>query len=212
MSHIRIEPLRGYHVMEFLFMWVLATTVGLLVGNWLGAQFINVLWPAPSASHDAFVNAIITNAIPRVIIVGITTGTLIGVFQWLVFRHWGFRVNWKWMAASTFACVFFPALGIVFSNSIELSPFASASLLGGVFIGIAQWRILRQTVNYAGWWIFATTITSAYLFGSITPNPHNEPFTLFAGVIVGGITGVVLALLLTHPVHQPGVSFQQDHD
>ena len=209
MSSAKVEPLKDHNSAEFLFMWVLANAVGLLAGRWLGGQIISVLWPAPPVLPNTFVNVVFTNPIPRVIVVGLITGTLIGTLEWWVFRLFDYHVNWKWVASSILACVTFPTLGEIVYSSQQPQVADIAAILGGVVLGIVQWRILQQIVNRAGWWILATTITGIFLFRSITPNPYNEPFTPFVGIIAGGITGVVLVLLLKHPVPQSEMSFQQ---
>jgi hypothetical protein len=207
-SHMKVEPLKDHDSAEFLMMWVLANTVGLLVGRWIGGQIIGILWPFPQLTPDTFITAMITNPVSRVIIVGITTGTLIGILEWLVFRLFGFRVNWKWVVSSALACAAFPTLGQIMFSFEAVS---IVTILGGVTLGVAQWLILRRIVNRASWWILPTAVTSAFLFGSITPNPYDEPFILFAGMIVGGVTGVVLLHLLKHPLYQSEMSFHQAH-
>ncbi len=209
MSSAKVEPLKDHNSAEFLFIWVIANTVGLLVGRWFGGQIISVLWPAPPMPPNAFINVIFTNPIPRVIIVGLTTGTLLGILQWSVFRLFDYHVNWKWVVSSMLACVAFPTLGEIVYSSQQPQVATIVAILGGVTLGTVQWRILQQIVNRAGWWILATAVTGVFLFGSITPNPYNEPFALISGIIVGGITGAVLVLLLKHPVHQSEMSFQQ---
>lgn len=203
MSSNRVEPLKDHDSAQFLFMWVVANTAGLLAGRWLGGEVINLLWPAPPVPPDALINVAFTNPIPRVIIVGLATGTLIGFLELLVFRLFGFRVNWLWAASNTFACAVFLPVGEAISSSRQLPVADSVAVVGGVVLGTAQWRILRQIVNRAGWWILATGITGTLLFRSVTPNPSYEPVMLIWGIIVGGITGVVLVLLLKHPVQPP---------
>jgi hypothetical protein len=207
MSNTKAEPLKEFTGAEFLFMWVIANIVGLLFGHWLGGQIISALWPAPSISPNTFLSVIITNPIPRVIIVGLTTGTLIGIFQWLVFRLFDCPINWKWAASCILACIVFPTWGEMIYSGQQLQVINFIAILGGVILGVAQWRILRQIVSKAQWWILVNAIIGSVLFGSITSNPYYEPFTLVAGIIMGGITGGVLVFLLKHPLYQSEISF-----
>ena len=197
MARVRIEPLKDEDSAEFFFTWVIANNIGLFAGNWISAQIIEILWPCPSAPPNNIIDCLITNPIPRVIIVGITTGALIGFLQWLILRRCGYRVNWKWVASSSLACAAFPTLGEIARSSQQLQAQNLAAILGAVILGIVQWRILRQFVNMAGWWILANAITGAILFRSITPSPS---YLLFTGIILGGVTGGFLIFLMKHPV------------
>ncbi len=201
-SKARPEPLQDHDSPEFLFLWVFANTLGLLagqwLGQWLGALIINILWPIPPFPPNALPNVLATNMIPRVIIAGFTTGTLIGILQKFVLHLYTYEVSWKWVAASILACVAFPALAESIYSPQALSAITLVTILGGVLLGILQWRILRQIVNRAGWWIPANAIAGPCLFGSITLGYVYSATCL--GIMVSGITGSILLSLMKHPI------------
>ena len=54
MLKAKIEPLRDHISTEFLLMWVIANSLGLLAGLWLGRQITEILWPSPTNATQYF--------------------------------------------------------------------------------------------------------------------------------------------------------------
>ena len=77
--------------------------------------------------------------------------------------------------------------------------------LGGAVAGVLQWLVLREKVSLAGWWVLAsctgwglamaTGLTTMVLFerGGILGLALSPSL---AGPVLGGVTGVLLFLLL----------------
>jgi len=79
----------------------------------------------------------------------------------------------------------------------------SGTVLGSI-IGLLQWLVLRRYLQAAGWWILAMAITSAVSLpwagsvgiGGLMAVPLTRGLT---GLIVGAMTGIVLAWLMRKP-------------
>ena len=113
------------------FQWVLASTVGWVVG-----------W-------------ILTGA------TGVGVGATIGLAQWLVLRRlireagwwvWASTIGWLigWLLIVS-GEVIPPGAGPGLTSVM-------AGALLGTAIGIAQWLVLRRVVHQAGWWILASIV------------------------------------------------------
>jgi hypothetical protein len=66
-----------------------------------------------------------------------------------------------------------------------------AILLGpvmGGMVGVAQWFLLRQAVDWAGWWIIISTL-------AWTTGLTLAPGLLSSGALPGALTGLTLVIL-----------------
>ena len=186
--------------------WVLANTVGFL----LGFQLFAIFWP-----YAFFVLFAVAYAL---------MGVMIGVLQWLVLRR---QVpgagRWVWATIGGFAlggtvgmAATFTVVGLFdlyFSLGEPLSSFLFAAVLFapiGPVVGIAQWwLVLRRQIEGAGWWVLACTVALA-LFGAAfgafiaieIGNVYVGAYVVSAvgGLLAGAITGVTLVWLLRQRV------------
>jgi hypothetical protein len=143
----------------FLFFWIVATTLGWLLGG------------------------LILSGLALV-----TSGFLVGIFQWLVLQGRIAR-PWRW----TIATIVGWGLGYLiafFGLPRELEFFEGAMI--GLATGITQWAILRHEVQWAGWWIVFSLI-------GWTTGLTLLPGVLLTGTMTGSITGLCLEVLLHHP-------------
>lgn len=133
----------------FWFQWVLASTVGLVVGLMVGSVGLLV--------HGALFGAVV--------------GTAVGIMQWLVLREHIHRAG-SWAAACTVGGA---AGGLVYEAfaRADLAEVTIARAFGGVVLGALvgsfvagaiQWLVLRQQVHRAGWWVLASTVGGAIAF------------------------------------------------
>jgi hypothetical protein len=142
--------------------WVLATTIGWVLGFALGNE------------------------------VGV--GIFIGVAQWFVLRRY-FSQAWWWIVASAAGWLGGWAIlmsGLVVPPGGELFTIILSGAIFGLVIGVAQWLILRRWVKLSGLWILLSipgwTIGLTGLLGS-----------LLVGVVAGAITGFAFDFLLRFP-------------
>ena len=117
----------------------------------------------------------------------VATGIATGVLQWLVLKQRVPRA-YRWIPATAIGWT----LGGVLASFVlpaELD-FLSAFLLG-ITTGMAQWVILRQEIQWAGWWPVVNAV--AWMTGmTLFPAP------LLVGVMPGAMTGIALELLLRY--------------
>ena len=118
----------------------------------------------------------------------VTIGLGLGILQWLVLRD---RINnaWHWILGSTLGWT----LGSV--TVMTLIPDGMDFLNGaiiGITLGTAQWLVLRNEVQWAGWWIVINVIAWTTGFALL-------PGIVLTGVLAGAITGTALALLFRFP-------------
>lgn len=151
-----------------LFQWVLATTLGWL----LGLIFFGEL--------------------------GI--GVAVGLAQWLVLRQVIRRAGW-WILASTVGwgigwAIIVTGL-VVPPNGTGLTALISGAILG-IYIGLAQWIVLRRNVAQAGWWLPASI--AGWMMGLLG---------LFGTILTGAVVGVVTGLMLDWLLRTPLPDLQQ---
>jgi len=89
-------------------------------------------------------------------------GTVIGLAQWLVFRHHFKRAGWWWILVTALGWTvgyfvswsLLEAIGWTTFERFEAG-MTTALVMCGTVAGIVQWLLLRQEVPKAGWWIIA---------------------------------------------------------
>jgi hypothetical protein len=118
----------------------------------------------------------------------ITSGLLVGIFQWLVLQR---RIDksWRWVVATFigwtagFLIVFFgipqPLLNV-------------DGFVIGLTTGFAQWTILRGELHWSGWWIIFSIV-------GWTTGLTLLPGVMLTGTMAGVLTGLALEILLRHP-------------
>jgi hypothetical protein len=127
----------------------------------------------------------------------VIAGFAIGVMQWFALRD-RIRKSWRWILATGVGW----AIGVgfvLFAIPDEFSfPFG---IIVGATTGIAQWLLLRNEVNFSGWWIVISII--AWFTGlSMIPG------LLTTGTMAGLLTGIAIELLLRNP--KPITTLQTD--
>jgi hypothetical protein len=141
------------------FFWIMATTLGWLLGALI---------------------------LPGLALV--TSGILVGIFQWLVLQG---RIPrpWRWIAATSLGWIAgFLITFFALPQELEILE----GMIIGLTTGIAQWMILRGVLQWSGWWIIFSIIgwsTGLTLL----------PGVLLTGTMAGAFTGIPLEILLRYP-------------
>jgi hypothetical protein len=184
--------------------WVLATTVGWIVGFAVCEVVVKPI--VYTFSHFPSDGAVI--------------GIAIGIGQWLVLRRRtsvlaqsgdfkflagsGYRTAW-WALASSAGFAIGKDVGDMLAAAVS-GP-AAVGLDGvviGIALGLAQWLVLRRHVAAAGWWIAASAIAWAVGWSIInTVDPEAAGTTGLAYLLgsigaaaAGLVTGASLAWLM----------------
>ena len=180
----------------FWLQWVLASTVGLLLGFIVGFPLsflaMDILGERLGQSFG-----------------GIVFGIGVGVLQWLVLRRRVTGVGW-WVLTSAAGCYgIIQAMFLGFPESAEMSYVSLLGLtvvvaLGGAVTGILQWLVLRRQVSRAGWWVLASTVGWGLSMGVSIAIPSGADDNLLqlavTGAVLGVVTGAALVWLLRQPV------------
>jgi formylglycine-generating enzyme required for sulfatase activity len=154
--------------------WVLASTVGGIMGNFI-ATSVATSW----AMAGAFF------------------GAGMGIVQWVILRQRISQAGWWVLAAIAGAAVGFSANMTLLESGILLT---RGGIWIGALTGILQWFILRKQTYQSGWWVLASTVgwevgwTVGYV---VAPGTVMSAGLAFA--IASAITGGLLVWLL-----QPG--------
>jgi len=170
----RAQPTRSEWT--FGLLWVLATTLGWVVG-----------FAICEALKD-FVESFRSD--------GAVIGISVGIMQWLALRR---RINgagW-WILASIVGF----AIGKFMADAIAQALSGTVGLvLGGAAIGtslgIVQWLILRRHVAQAGWWALASTMAWAVGWAIINLVDEAAGGPTSTAYLVGA-TGAALAGVIT---------------
>lgn len=125
------------------------------------------------------------------------SGVAIAAFQAMVLYK-RIQKAWRWMVFSALGWI---AGYILFMILIPEQPgILVGPFMGGV-LGIVQWWILRQEVDWAGWWIPISIL--AWTTGLTV-----MPGALTSGALPGALTGLTLVILFRYASpragHEPG--------
>jgi hypothetical protein len=123
-----------------------------------------------------------SSAIPFVV-----SGVGVAVMQWLVLIG-RIKKPWRWAVYSSAAWI----VGyILFILSIPKEMGLLLAPLLGATLGIVQWLILKQELDWAGWWIPISLL--AWTTGLVL-----LPGLLTSGALPGALTGLALVILFQY--------------
>ncbi len=190
--------------------WAVASSVGLTIG-------LAVYLPLAVLVGDEF--EVVTGTLVSAV-GGAALGASLGIAQWLLLRrrasHQG---RWVWASVAGGAVGGIGALLVAdIMTAAAGADFITNLVLGGAFLGLslgtAQWLLLRQRYERAGWWVVASTVGLSLGLGlgrvggaalyDVVAGTTGEALArvlataIFGTLIVAGygaITGVVLVWL-----------------
>lgn len=166
---------------SLLLRWVVATTVGWVIGF---------------AICEAVIKPIV-NALTHFNSDGAVIGISIGIGQGLVLQRRIGRKSW-WILASIIGFGIGRDVSDVVAQSIS-GP--SGTALGGLGIGsslgLAQWLVLRRHVPDARWWILASAIAWTIGWAIISSVDPEAAGASMAAALAVGSAGAVAAGLVT---------------
>jgi len=138
-------------------------------------------------------------------------GLVYGTGQWLVLRSF-IRPIYSWVAFTMIGYFFGGWLFLLFINSnwfflfitskvsAWLTPIKIYLLITGIFVGVFQWKVLREKrIVNAYFWIISSVI-SKYFDVIFTEKSQSVQFILFHWVLVSAVSGVSLWWLLKKTV------------
>jgi len=154
-------------------------------------------------------------------------GTVIGLAQWLVFRHHFKRAGWWWILVTALGWTvgyfvswsLLEAIGWTTFERFEAG-MTTALVMCGTVAGIVQWLLLRRETSKAAWWIvanltgwIASVVVILILGGEVILGLADQVFNLgwvsiiiplrTQSVVLGAavciLTGAVLVWLLRQP-------------
>lgn len=164
--------------------WVLATTVGWVVGFAICEAF------------KAFLESITAD--------GAVIGISVGIGQWLALKGRINRAGW-WILASIIGFAAGKAVGDAFAQAVPGAVgFGLSGAAIGASVGIAQWFVLRRHVVLAEWWVLASVLAWAVGGGIIrvadeaVGGPSGTAYVIGAAgaAAAGAMTGASLVWLL----------------
>jgi hypothetical protein len=160
----------------FWLQWVLASTVGGIVGNSVATS---------SARNWAAAGALM--------------GAGMGIAQWLILRRRIPQAAW-WIPATTAGGALGLAVGMDLSTR---GVFVCGPFSGGVWVGaltgILQWLALAGRVSRSGWWVLASILAwgVGWNVGFVIA-PETAAGAGLTFVVTGAVTGLALIWLLSH--------------
>ncbi|MGZ9222176.1 MAG: hypothetical protein ACXW4E_03215 [Anaerolineales bacterium] len=117
----------------------------------------------------------------------VASGVAIAGMQWAVLYRriprawrWAILSSIAWIAAYIIFILFIPA-----RLDVVVGP-----LMGGI-LGLAQWYLLKEEFDWAGWWIVISIL--AWTTGLVL-----MPGLLTSGSLPGALTGLTLVILLRY--------------
>lgn len=200
MNVTQTQTIRTSSLVALWLAWLVATTLGMIAGGLLA-------FPLGWSIGDTVMQAI--GEIPALITVGLFMGGVlfgaIALAQAVVLRG---RVPaaGRWVGLSTLAgAIGIGAILLVMNGSNEmfttaLLPAAIFAVLG-LWLGAAQWLVLRRHVARAAWWMLISAaglgLTLAMLFG-VSAEGRELLSLVLSGIVFGAISGAGMAWLLNN--------------
>lgn len=118
----------------------------------------------------------------------VVIGIGIGVLQFFVLQY-KIQQAWRWIVATLLGWTIGATLIWMF---VQDGDDFFAGLIIGLSLGVAQWIILRQEVQWPAWWIVISIVGWTTGIGLL-------PGIFLTGVLAGAITGIAIELLLRFP-------------
>ena len=122
------------------------------------------------------------NGIPLII-----SGVAVAGLQWVVLYkriqkawRWAILSSIGWMIGYILLAIFFPAFMMLLVGPV----------MGGI-LGLLQWFLLKQEVEWAGWWIVISML-------AWTTGLTLMPGFLTSGALPGALTGLALVILFRY--------------
>jgi hypothetical protein len=206
-----IKPFERF---RFVIIFVLATILGQIVGNFISSQpMFYFLWERSPIQY-AIAN-------------GIISGLLVGVLQWAVLRK--YILDWKWIVVVALNSTFFtsiqtalelnspPPIVLVGSFSIPSEGYPMyvvtriLVIMGSSLVfGYLQWFILQPYVAKARWWILIPCIAALAgggiaLLGFLAPSWLKLDLLAIGLIILPATQGVGFCLLKHKSIGQPPI-------
>jgi len=199
---------------KFILEWVLATTIGFVLGEVFLTRLTFSAIPTNSAQNNIDMLLIMLNMTS-----GITTGILVGIFQWLILRNRLPHILW-WISVTPLGMAIGGLIRILFIAEsryllMDIWPVAIwlSRFFYGAAIGLSQWFVLRQSLLKTWLWVItngfgwalAITIGEDFIRRIFYPlagvyylrSPYSEVAIYgTVGILVGIITGLLLLWLL----------------
>lgn len=198
MNLSRTQSMRTSSMITVWLAWLAATTLGIVGGGLLS-------FPLGWSMAEILMQAI--GELPALFVVGLIMGGIlfgaVALAQSMVWRG-RLPVAGRWVLLSAVAgATGIGVILLVMNDSDEM--FATALLPAAVFavlglwLGAAQWLVLRRYVARAAWWIPITAVglglTLAVLFG-LSAEGRELVSLVLSGLLFGAITGAGMAWLL----------------
>lgn len=198
MNLSRTQSMRTSSMITVWLAWLAATTLGMVGGGLLS-------FPLGWSMAEILMQAI--GELPALFVVGLIMGGIlfgaVALAQSMVWRG-RLPVAGRWVLLSAVAgATGIGVILLVMNDSDEM--FATALLPAAVFavlglwLGAAQWLVLRRYVARAAWWIPITAVglglTLAVLFG-LSAEGRELVSLVLSGLLFGTITGAGMAWLL----------------
>jgi hypothetical protein len=190
--------------------------IGLTTGGWAVGLGAGLLLGAP-------IQFVVGMMLVTPVVTGLAGGVL-GAGQWLALRHW--RGTGWWIPATAIGLGVGLTVGITLVEQLgrwltggpvnvarlttaeRAGSFAVIGVVTGVFLGAAQWLVLRRTARRSGAWIASTILAITVglvgpllvadaVFGGVTVPLGFGAFVLLSGCTIGVISGLRLRGLLT---------------
>ena len=195
-----MEAKRGQVGWGFWLLYMLASTLGMLVGFSLGFLLTTII-------PEAF------GKLLGFSVFGIVLGTTVGLMQWIVLRQ---RLSGTglWILASAVSGLGIFQAGVFFGFSTSYESLAALFgwigivALAGLVTGILQWIVLKGRVSRAGWWVPASVVGWVLSVMGIRALPSGVDDSdalwgmVMTGLVLGAATGGVLVWLLRQPAQE----------
>jgi hypothetical protein len=174
-------PPRSHVGWSFGFTWALATFTGSISGLFMGLVYFPLGWIIVALSEAGIdIVRLYTEKFVAALSVGIMTGLMIGLLQYLLLRKQIKYAGW-WILTTVLGWV----VGLIIAHSS--SDFVWVYMLSGALSGVLQFFILWHQVNSALLWTVANL--AGWFIGGV--------FGLFIGPMIAGlITGFSMIWLL----------------
>lgn len=175
---------------QWWFWWILATTLGWVLGIWCANWLLNLIvgWPIVGVIYDRLYTAVGSTTYHT--ISGAISGVSVSVAQWFLLRTHLSQPG-KWIPVTTVGWAIGWAIGGIIAPAALYRMTIGA--VGGTVVGGLQMQVLRQQhIQKAHWWMVVSI--ASWTIGWAVDNMLL--FKWIGGLVVGLITGFAMLWLL----------------
>lgn len=184
---------------KFLGQWILATSIGWLIGSFVGFALASII-------IEDVIGSGVLGEILGYFMFGAGLGAGVGYSQWhIIHKYFKISAWWIWASAIGIGLPFVidvllvELVGVEYELKNDILDQLITGVICGLLIGLLQINVVKSLSKKGIWWIVISPLAwgISWLSREIA---DVVGFFIIGGVVLGAITGIAILWLLQFPV------------